>query len=76
MATFSRCTYGIRFSSKSKYAHDPYFLQLKIFKKKSKTQSSTGKAESMKPAGTIRQSMNPNQFLQEESKIALMSTVN
>lgn len=54
---------------------DLFFL-LKIFKKKSNTLSNKGKAEIVKPAGTIRQSMNPNQLLQEESKITLVSTVN
>lgn len=54
---------------------DLFFL-LKIFKKKSNTLSNKGKAEIVKPAGTIRQSMNPNQLLQEESKITPVSTVN
>lgn len=52
------------------------FFQLKIYKKKNKTQTNTVKAEPVKPAGTIRQSMNSNQLLQKESKMALVSAVN
>lgn len=55
---------------------DSFFFQLKIFKKKSKTQSNKDKAEPVKPAGTIRQSRNPKQLLQEEPKITLVSMVN
>lgn len=79
MPIFNRCLCGIKFRSKSKYPHDlwlfGFIVSVETTKKKGNTQSNAGKAEPVKPAGSIRHRVNPNQLLQEESKIPLVSTV-
>lgn len=79
MPIFNTCLCGIKFKSKSKYPHDlwlfEFIISVEATKKKDNTQNYAGKDEPVKPAGSIRQRMNPNQLLQEESKNPLVSRV-
>jgi len=67
IAIFNRCLCGIKFRSKSKRPHDlqlfGFTVSVEATKKKGNTQSN---AEPVKSVGSISQSMNANQILQEE----------